>query len=382
MMAVSAMLLWAQARVTYSGPMLVLAAAYAVTAIVLFASTNAPTPSWLWLAWHALFASTAIFYVAARQRLKRRDASAFRRSQRVALVVAIAAIAIVVPVAMVLDARESAPPAGLATLVVMLLALTAIGMLVARDRLRSVLDLWLGVAAVCTIADVLLGLTGGSAFTIGWYLARVGTVVASGSVLTALVMQTAAVYGQLAKTAERLRNESITDMLTGLVNRRGFDAQLAQAIADGARHSRGTALLLIDIDNFKVYNDTFGHPAGDRALRVVADVLRKQANRTRDVAARFGGEELALVMPETNLRGAAVVAERLRAAVEAAAIPQGSGARHRVVTISIGVAAAYNTSAATPASLLAEADRALYAAKQSGRNRVVTAAAIGFEPVA
>jgi len=88
------------------------------------------------------------------------------------------------------------------------------------------------------------------------------------------------------------------------------------------------------------------------------------------------------VMPETNLRGAAVVGERLRAAVEAAAIPQGHGGRYRVVTISVGVAAAYDASVATPASLLAEADRALYAAKQTGRNRVVTAAAVGIEPVA
>jgi diguanylate cyclase (GGDEF)-like protein len=235
---------------------------------------------------------------------------------------------------------------------------------------------------VCAIADVLLALPGAGAFTVGWYLSRVCTVVASGSVLTALVMQTAVVYAQLAKTAERLRNESVTDTLTGLVNRRGFDTHLAQAIADGARRSRGAALLMIDIDNFKAYNDSFGHPAGDRALRVVADVLRKHANRTRDVAARFGGEELALIMPETNLRGAAVVAERLRAAVEGAGIPQGAGARHRVVTISVGVAAVNNAAEATPASMLADADRALYRAKQSGRNRVVTAMAVGFEPVA
>jgi diguanylate cyclase (GGDEF)-like protein len=139
---------------------------------------------------------------------------------------------------------------------------------------------------------------------------------------------------------------------------------------------------MIDIDSFKAYNDTFGHPAGDRALRIVADVLRKHANRTRDVAARFGGEEFALIMPETNLRGAAVVAERLRAAVEAAGLPQGIGARHRVVTISVGVAAVTNAGEASSATMVAEADRALYAAKQRGRNRIVTATPIGIEPVA
>jgi diguanylate cyclase (GGDEF)-like protein len=382
MMVVSAMLLWAQARVTYSGPMLVLAVAYTATAIVLFASTSAPAPSWRWLAWHALFAASAIGYVAARQLLKRRDGRAFRRSQRIAVLAGVIGIVVIVSLAVMLDDGPLELSAPVGSAIVALIAFGAIAMLVARDRLRSVLDLWLGVAAVCTIADVLLVLTGAGAFTVGWYLSRVCTVVASGSVLTALVMQTAVVYGQLARTAERLRNESVTDQLTALVNRRGFDTNLAQTIADGARRGRGVALLMIDIDNFKAYNDTFGHPAGDRALRVVADVLRKHANRTRDVAARFGGEELALIMPETNLRGAAVVAERLRAAVEAVGLRQGEGARHRVVTVSIGVAAVNDASQATPASMLAEADRALYRAKQGGRNRVVTAMSLGFEPVA
>jgi diguanylate cyclase (GGDEF)-like protein len=382
MMAVSAMLLWAQARVTYSGPMLVLAVAYAATAIVLCASTSAPAPSWRWLAWHVLFASSAIAYVAARALLKRRDARAFARSQRVAVLAGAVGIVVVVTVAAMFDRDAFELPAPVGSTIIALVAFGAIAMLVARDRLRSVLDLWLGVAAVCTIADVLLVLNGTTAFTVGWYLSRVCTVVASGSVLTALVMQTAVVYGQLAKTAERLRNESVTDTLTGLVNRRGFDTNLAQTIADGARRGRSAALLMIDIDNFKLYNDTFGHPAGDRALRVVADVLRKHANRTRDVAARFGGEEFALIMPETNLRGAAVVAERLRAAIEATGIRQGDGARHRVVTVSIGVAAVSNAAEATPASMLAEADRALYRAKAAGRNRVVTALSVGFEPVA
>jgi diguanylate cyclase (GGDEF)-like protein len=383
MMAVSAMLLWAQARVTYSGPLLVLAIAYVATAVMLVASTAAPEPSWSWLLWHVLFAASPIVYVAARQRLQRRDAGALARTQRVGVVIGAIGIGAIVPAAMVLDSSGTmVPSAATGSAVVSLIALGAIGMLVARDRMRSVIDLWLGVAAVCTIVDVLLVVADGRAFTVGWYLSRVCTVVATGSMLTALVMQTAAVYAQLAKTAERLRSESLTDMLTGLVNRRGFDAQLAQAIGDGARRARGVALLMIDIDNFKTYNDTYGHPAGDRCLRLVADVLRKHANRTRDVAARFGGEELALIMPETNLGGAAVVARRLRAAVESLAIPQGNGARHRVVTISIGVCAVSNALEVSPASMLAEADRALYAAKQGGRNRVVLSSAVGFEPVA
>jgi diguanylate cyclase (GGDEF)-like protein len=128
---------------------------------------------------------------------------------------------------------------------------------------------------------------------------------------------------------------------------------------------------MIDIDNFKAYNDTFGHQRGDACLRDIAGVLQQSVGRARDLVARIGGEEFAVIMPEVDMRGAFFVAERLRAAVAAVAIPQGEAAVHRIVTVSVGATATHDAVSTTAVGLIAVGDRALYLAKAAGRNRVV-----------
>jgi diguanylate cyclase (GGDEF)-like protein len=165
-----------------------------------------------------------------------------------------------------------------------------------------------------------------------------------------------------AELTERIARQSLTDGLTGLGNRRAFDEQLARRLAEARRSGAPLALCLLDVDRFKSYNDTFGHRAGDEALAAVAAAVAA-ACRASDVPARYGGEELAVLLPGTVLADAVEVAERIRAAV--AATPT----RHRPVTVSIGVAA---TDGGHSAEVLVEAaDRALYEAKEGGRDRVV-----------
>jgi diguanylate cyclase (GGDEF)-like protein len=139
---------------------------------------------------------------------------------------------------------------------------------------------------------------------------------------------------------------------------------------DAARSIRPVALPMLDIDNFKAYNDTYGHQAGDECLRSIALLINSNIGRARDLAARTGGEEMAVIMPEADIRGALTVAERIRAAVEGARIPQGRGAPHEVVTVSIGVTATPVPGCAR-IDIIESADRALYRAKSSGRNCVV-----------
>jgi diguanylate cyclase (GGDEF)-like protein len=235
---------------------------------------------------------------------------------------------------------------------------------------RSILDLWLAVACLSMCADLTLQHFSRQ-FTVGWYGSRLSILLAASSVLFVLLFQTANIYAQLVVTAERLRNESLTDVLTGLANRRSFDQRFAAILRACARDSRPLAMLMIDIDNFKAYNDAFGHQLGDECLRAVAQVLLANAARARDVVARVGGEEMAVVMPEVDLPGALVVAERMRAAVENAGLTQGVGAMHPVVTISVGVTATHDPARTSVEDLVDVADRALYRAKESGRNRVV-----------
>jgi diguanylate cyclase (GGDEF)-like protein len=181
--------------------------------------------------------------------------------------------------------------------------------------------------------------------------------------MLALQAAEALVRTRLYEQAQRL---ATTDGLTGLVNRRTFTAQLAARVREAHRYRRPLSLLLLDVDYFKKVNDTYGHPAGDAVLRGVAGVARAQARET-DLVARYGGEEMALVLPETDVAGARVIAERLRASVQASAHPTEQGTLR--VTVSVGVAT-WPGSGQTPEELVESADRALYRAKQAGRNRV------------
>ncbi len=163
-----------------------------------------------------------------------------------------------------------------------------------------------------------------------------------------------------------------TDALTGLVNRRALEQSLEREVARALRFGAPLAVVLFDLDHFKRVNDTFGHRAGDAVLAAVGGVLR-QSVREIDLAGRYGGEELMLVLPETDLEGARIVAERVRASVEALEVAQDTGEVVRV-TLSAGCAVFSQARAADVASLVRCADDALYRAKDEGRNRVVTSA--------
>ena len=162
-----------------------------------------------------------------------------------------------------------------------------------------------------------------------------------------------------------------TDPLTGLSNRRHFDEQLQRIVSDALAHGTPASLVVADVDHFKRVNDTYGHEAGDAVLKAVARVFL-DCLRAEDVCARYGGEEIAILLPETNVERAKDVAERVRKAV--AAKPVTHGDRSIAVTASFGVAG-YPESTAVRDALFPTADRALYEAKAAGRNQVMVAAA-------
>jgi diguanylate cyclase (GGDEF)-like protein len=167
---------------------------------------------------------------------------------------------------------------------------------------------------------------------------------------------------------EQLYDSSTRDSLTGVYNRKHFDERLRAEVAYCLRHRSDASLVLFDIDHFKGINDRWGHPAGDAVLRQVAR-LAAQRLRAEDVFARIGGEEFAVVLRGIDLAGAGRVGERLRATV--AAVPVVAAAHPVPVTISVGCAALSCCREASAAALFAGADARLYAAKRTGRNRVV-----------
>jgi two-component system chemotaxis family response regulator WspR len=164
---------------------------------------------------------------------------------------------------------------------------------------------------------------------------------------------------------QRLTN---LDGLTGLANRRYFDEYLNAEWLRARRQQTPFSVLMIDVDNFKHYNDTFGHVAGDTVLRKVAAALQGTIQRPTDLAARFGGEEFALLLPFTPAEGAQLLAEQARLAVESLAIPSANG---KVVTISVGGASLTPERDGAALKLIEAADQALYEAKHLGKNQVV-----------
>jgi diguanylate cyclase (GGDEF)-like protein/PAS domain S-box-containing protein len=191
------------------------------------------------------------------------------------------------------------------------------------------------------------------------------------------VTDDAAREAALVAANKLLEEIATTDALTKINNRRGFDEALAREWRRATRLNSGISLLLFDIDEFKCFNDSQGHLQGDECLRIIANCLRENFSRATDFVARYGGEEFAVLLAdvEAGETGPMVVAERLRAAVEALRIPH-PASRIGIVTVSGGIAAAWPKAPASggkeshPASLIHEADAALYAAKLAGRNRV------------
>lgn len=177
-------------------------------------------------------------------------------------------------------------------------------------------------------------------------------------------------FSQLAKV-EQATTLSLHDPLTILPNRRYFDEQLVKEWQRATRSQQSLAVLFIDVDFFKRYNDFYGHPAGDQCLREVASRLQSQILRGGDMLARYGGEEFVCVLPDTDQEGAALVAACFLKIMHDSPVPHAQSAIAPHVTVSIGYAAVHPSLQTTPAELLAWADEALYEAKQQGRDRAV-----------
>ncbi|MGB0681252.1 MAG: diguanylate cyclase domain-containing protein [Magnetovibrionaceae bacterium] len=180
---------------------------------------------------------------------------------------------------------------------------------------------------------------------------------------------------ELKRIRDELENLAATDGLTGIPNRRTFDQHLAKEVARANRSGDPLSVLLLDVDFFKPFNDTYGHGTGDICLRKVAGVLTGAIGRAPDLAARVGGEEFACLLPECDQDGAQEVAERIRLNIQKLGIEHKGSLVSDVVTASIG-AVTDNGKELDPADLLARADKALYTAKETGRNRVAHAPAV------
>lgn len=201
------------------------------------------------------------------------------------------------------------------------------------------------------------------------------------------MLATSAQVHRLFRDAEKLRRELFSssevaqaleylvrlDSLTGIPNRRLFEEELSKEWARAKRDNVALSLIMADIDHFKEYNDHYGHPAGDLCLVEVAQAMHHALSRPGDVAARIGGEEFAILLPQTDLDGATAVAEQLRERILALNLPHDASPVASQVTLSFGVSSCDLASVSSPAELIRTSDIALYEAKRCGRNQIVAA---------
>jgi diguanylate cyclase (GGDEF)-like protein len=174
---------------------------------------------------------------------------------------------------------------------------------------------------------------------------------------------------QLEEANRKLAMMSYVDVITEVSNRRSFDEELAMEWRRSTRTRSSLSLLMVDIDGFKAFNDALGHQAGDKCLRTVAAVISECVRRAGDTVARYGGEEFVVLLSDTEAPGAAILAERIRSAIEQRNISHPAMLRGRL-TVSIGVATTTGRESVEPSMLVRGADAALYQAKRDGRNLV------------
>jgi diguanylate cyclase (GGDEF)-like protein len=396
---ITAVLLLGQFRALRSPALLVLAGGYLFTATItaayalifpgLFAArwlfgAGPQTSSAMFMGWHTGFPLAVIAYA----RLKRRDRVLGGKARRPIHAMVVVVLALVVAwttfataghalLPVFLDGNRTTDIGHATLLAIWLLSLGAL-LTLWRGRPHVVLDVWLMVVMCVWLFDLALAaVLNTGRYDLGWYAGRAYGLLSAGFLLVLLLSENAGQYARLVRLSselaavnDKLLQLSLHDGLTELANRRRFDEFLAEQLAVSARHRLPLALLLIDVDHFKAYNDHYGHPAGDECLKRVAAALSGCCRRPADLAARYGGEEFALILPDTNQAGAAKLAEAARAAVEGLGIEHARSSAGPRLSVSIGVAALAVMSEPSAKQLIAAADEALYRAKDLGRNQV------------
>lgn len=175
---------------------------------------------------------------------------------------------------------------------------------------------------------------------------------------------------RMHRNEARLSSEVWVDALTGIANRRAFDHRLSEALQDAVHTQAPLSVLMIDVDHFKLYNDTYGHVNGDACLRLIAGAIAGCARRSDDIAARYGGEEFGMILPHTDVAGALRLADAIRTAVAELGLMHLTSPTSAHVTVSVGAATFEpGETPLTPDAIVRDADGALYRAKQGGRDR-------------
>ncbi|MCU7553318.1 GGDEF domain-containing protein [Alteromonas sp. ASW11-19] len=252
------------------------------------------------------------------------------------------------------------------------LCLTALAIIVIKGRFNTGIYAWLVIALLAATCEGMVAIYSGSRFSLGWYAARILSLISSSAVFFALLVETIQLYHKIMQQNETLYELASTDSLSGLANRRAFDLRLNEELRRSKRSKSPLSLILLDVDNFKQFNDRHGHNNGDHCIRHIGKTLTTTLSRETDFPARVGGEEFAVVLPGSDSNDAQTIAERIRHRIAETSVQLDDGS-DVYVSASIGVTTVVPKSRTRSSTLLKQADKALYAAKAAGKNCIRTA---------
>ncbi|MGP6158454.1 MAG: diguanylate cyclase [Vulcanimicrobiaceae bacterium] len=396
---VSCAILRNQYRASGFAPFAFLAVAYGVCAALIvsylltFPGIFSPTgfglgpqvATWLWVGWHSAFILLVGIYVCADVYFSRPTTNQLRSGKIVSLyslsIMALAALSVEalflyhdqLPVLATRTGYTSIFHSVVEQVLIYSAVAVLAGLLLA-SRLRNAIHLWMAAVLVAFIIDIVVsGLMVQHIYTLAWVIGLAEAMAWQSLFLVIQLQDSSEQLAAAAKDKSELIEETLRDALTGLYNRRGFDVRFDEAMRQSRRGQSALAILVLDLDHFKSYNDHFGHIAGDEALRAVAKTIGSIANRSTDVCCRVGGEEFAVVLRMTDEASAMTVAERVRSSIMRLHIPHAPSVPLPSVTVSIGVAATDGKGSVSPKALYELADNALYRAKRLGRNRIAVA---------
>jgi diguanylate cyclase (GGDEF)-like protein len=424
---ITAALLFGQFGIVRSRALLVLASGYLFSAFMagvhlasfpaLITTTGLlgagpQTTAWLYFLWHGVFPLLVVAYALLDDGHASTPASGMPRGRAShAILFSIAAVSIVAGaftllttmghdvLPAIMQGNRDAPAKIIVATASWTSSLIALAVLW-RRRPHSLLDLWLMVVMCAWIFDIALAsVLNAGRFDVGWYAGRIYGLLATSFILMVLLYENSMLYAALIqahasdrKKAAELELLSTVDAMTGIANRRAFDKALDQEWRRTVRHGTPLSLLMIDVDCFKRFNDTYGHVAGDQCLRAIAEALARHARRAGEVAARYGGEEFVVLLPHMENDEAHALARRMCQVVRDLKIPHANSLVAGHVTISVGLASTSfggtpasgdalpaedddqaKAARAGPIGLIQSADQALYAAKTAGRNQVSAA---------
>ncbi|MBX9806152.1 MAG: GGDEF domain-containing protein [Alphaproteobacteria bacterium] len=381
----TAYLLYYQSKIASDSPMALLACGYMAISLLAFGrmiflpdvfsntltwESGSQTSTWIWMIWHAIFPLVIILYslqTAGKLTLSHNYYRwAFILSPFVVILLA-SLIFYNIDVLPTISLGYQSYPLEFD----LALSFLAVLALVPWKGNFSRVDLWLFLAIVAHTLDIIYVIMGEERYSTGWYLGLMNSVLASCVILGVFIQHIISMANEAALANQDLNILAETDALSGLANRRKFDSIL-KTLWTLAFQQKGTVcLIIVDIDHFKLYNDKFGHPAGDKCLSDVASAIKKVARREMDLVARIGGEEFAIILYGVKAKKAHDIAEEARSAVETLRIPSPLDEK-KPVTISVGYALTTPDAQDNSHSLFEKADQALYAAKHGGRNRVVS----------